>query len=364
MTNYLSNFELLNNLRWLQRIPRRVNGRIDLEEQKLEKEGDKYYFQFENIIEEGLNVFYGTFDSPNPLIVEDDYEIDFVNSSIKLTSAGESKVGNSMVFAQFAYNNFGLDNDYITGLLTRVTKAIDRDINSTFVVDKPNPQFQVRELETSNRGFFDNWYYPIERPVQDIKSRLVADIDENSTQIQLEANTGHFFPSEGKVLLGTEIIDYTSIDNDVMTIVRGDNAKSHKAGDLISTIIFEINQQPEGFVMLRLPFPEGFETLQRERDFTVTDSGAIVMYHNRLNFRLPREVEGRVRLRYLFGYLGVNEDIKRLAFLYALKELKSTTFSRSMIEGRDEFNPEMFNFDEAEIQRIIHKYRAVPMGNT
>jgi len=35
-----------------------------------------------------------------------------------------------------------------------------------------------------------------------------------------------------------------------------------------------------------------------------------------------------------------------------------------MIQGRDEFNPEMFNADQTEINRIMGSYLVIPMINT
>jgi len=35
-----------------------------------------------------------------------------------------------------------------------------------------------------------------------------------------------------------------------------------------------------------------------------------------------------------------------------------------MIQGRNEFRPEMFNADMEEMKRIINSYIVLPMGNT
>jgi hypothetical protein len=37
---------------------------------------------------------------------------------------------------------------------------------------------------------------------------------------------------------------------------------------------------------------------------------------------------------------------------------------KSMIAGRNEFQPEMFTVDEEEIDRIASSYRVLSMGNT
>lgn len=38
--------------------------------------------------------------------------------------------------------------------------------------------------------------------------------------------------------------------------------------------------------------------------------------------------------------------------------------SKSMIAGRNEFKPEMFNADKDEIRMIVNDYIILPIGNT
>ena len=38
--------------------------------------------------------------------------------------------------------------------------------------------------------------------------------------------------------------------------------------------------------------------------------------------------------------------------------------SKAIFQGRDEFNPEMFNADKMEADKIIAHYKQLDMGNT
>ena len=81
--------------------------------------------------------------------------------------------------------------------------------------------------------------------------------------------------------------------------------------------------------------------------------------------RLTKEgVANRVRIVYLYGYDTIPADITRLSLLLAKKALMQDNVGSSIIKGRDEFQPEVFNVDKEEIGGIIDSYIVLPMGNT
>ena len=71
------------------------------------------------------------------------------------------------------------------------------------------------------------------------------------------------------------------------------------------------------------------------------------------NFLCKKDVANRIKIIYLYGYDTIPEDIKRLNVLLAKRILIRDNVGKSLIEGRDEFRPEMYNIDEDEIKSIV-----------
>lgn len=363
---YITPKEFLDLMQWKKKVTSNKSNGFTLEELELDTNFNRYFFENSNLVSDEVKVFYdNSSGDKTELLIEDDYELNVDEGYITLTSAGETKIGASKLYAEYSYSVLGISTTYLTDLLTRVSNKVNLVTNAVFIDgSQPNPEYPHREINMSNQGFYDRYYYPIDRPLIDLTSKLAADVSKSDTTIQLETNTGDFFPKTGKILIGREIIEYTDITNDVITVVRGDTPENHFTGEIISTTMIEVSNEFEGLQIIRYPFDYEYKVLTYEEEFTITDAGTLYLYQHPRNFRVTREIEGRVTMRYLYGYQTIPEDIKRLTFLYAMKELTSTTIGRSLIEGRDEFNPEMFNFDSSEINMIINKYKVVPMTNT
>lgn len=362
---YITPKEFLETMQWNQKVFPNKNNNFTLEALVLDTNFNRYYFENENLTKDDVTVYYDNSGTYTLLAEDTDYTINLEKGYLELTTTGSTKVGSSQLFSEYSYNMIGVSSNYISELLKRATSKVDATVNSTFVDgSQDNPNYPSKELNTSNKGFYDRYYYPVERPVIDITSNLAADVGKLDTTIVLKSNSGRLFPPEGKILINREIIEYTSISGDTMTIVRGDTPQEHKKGDIISTTMIEVSNEFEGLQIIRYPFDYEYKVLTRDEEFTITNSGVLYLYQHPRNFRVTREIEGRVTMRYLYGYTSIPEDIKRLTFLLAKKELTSTTIGRSLIEGRDEFNPEMFNFDAKEIEGIVNEYKVIPMTNT
>ena len=72
----------------------------------------------------------------------------------------------------------------------------------------------------------------------------------------------------------------------------------------------------------------------------------------------------RVQIIYYYGENTIPADITRLTLLFAKRMLIQDNIGKAMIAGRNEFRPEMFDVDNAEIERIVGSHIVLPMGNT
>ena len=76
------------------------------------------------------------------------------------------------------------------------------------------------------------------------------------------------------------------------------------------------------------------------------------------------DVANRIKIIYYYGNDTIPEDITRLSLLFAKKMLINDNLGKSLIAGRDEFQPETLTVDIEEIQDIIQSHIVLPMGNT
>ena len=144
----------------------------------------------------------------------------------------------------------------------------------------------------------------------------------------------------------------------------GSTAASHDEDDEVHTTILFVSGTSEGTSVTFIP--EAWDT-----DMHATEDGLIYRFDNYTtsgyttdNFLCKKDVANRIKIIYLYGYDTIPEDIKRLNVLLAKRILIRDNVGKSLIEGRDEFRPEMYNIDEDEIKSIVGSYIVLPMGNT
>lgn len=323
-----------------------------------------YYLDQLNILANSYVLSFGATEPVTTLLVETtDYVIDIDSGKVTLTAAGVTKVDTDKIFAEYTYNNNGMPDSFLNDTLSRAEIEVDNSTNTTFndgTATNPTFPFILREIHPS-QFMIKPQYFTKERPLIDITSTLSGDITDSDISILLETGTGKKYPSSGFVYIGLEIIEYTGITIDTLTgVTRGQLdsvAVAHLSGEIVHTTIVEVSNSIQGSVPV-------WEFLSWDGKFVAGSLGNVYIYEDALISNIDQDVANRVRFSYYNGFDRIPLDITRLTLLFAKRQLIQDNIGKSMIAGRDEFNPEMFNADMSEIKMIVDSYRQNGMGNT
>lgn len=283
---------------------------------------------------------------------------------IVLTTAGVIMLSTNKLTAKYKYFSNGMDDSYIIAVLGRSEIEVDKAVNSTFVDgSSANPAYPTETEIQASEGYFQDRIITEKKPIIDIESALDGDITSSDTTISLASATGgDLFPSTGYIIVGSEVISYTGISADDLTgCTRGElgtTAAAHDDGDAVhSTIVFR-SDTTEGTAV-------SWTIQPWQTSIFVDAQGLIYKFKNASPDSLTRTgVAERIKIIYRYGYKTIPLDITRLTLLFAKKALANDSVGSAVIQGRDEFKPEVLNVDSEEIQKIINSYIILPMGNT
>ncbi len=292
------------------------------------------------------------------------YTLDADTGLIVLETAGVTLLDTNALTAKYSYYSNGMKDSYIQAVLSRVEKELDNAVNSTFTDGSTtNPSWPIEIEVQSSEGIFQDRIFTELKPLKDIESALDGAITDTDTTISLEsAQGGEQFPSSGYIVIGSEIITYTGVSTDDLTGcsrgVSGSTAAAHSNGDSVHSTIVLRSNTAEGSAV-------SWTVQPWQTSIFANADGLIYKFKDADPDPLNRVgVAERIKIIYLYGYDVVPGDITRLALVLAKRNLIQDNIGASMIKGRDEFRPEMFNVDSEEISRIIKSYVILPMGNT
>lgn len=292
------------------------------------------------------------------------YDLDTDTGTIELTGAGVTLLSTDALTAKYSYYDNAMKDSYIQAVLSRAEKEVDKAVNSTYTDGtQTNPSYPIRTEIKSSEGIFQNRIILDFKPLKDIESALDGAISSSDSTISLEsAQGGEQFPSEGYIIIGSEVITYTGVSTDDLTGctrgVLGTTAAAHSNGDSVhSTIVFR-SDTTEGSEVSWTIQPWHTSIFANEYGLIYKFQGASPEVLNRSG------VAERIKIIYLHGYDVVPGDITRLTLILAKKMLAQDNIGKALIAGRNEFRPEMLNADESEIQSIVNSHIILPMGNT
>lgn len=373
MTRYATPLQFLAAIGAAGNVPSRGVGETPAKEDVGAGTGSAItlYLDQEGIIRDTETLYYGASETAavSPLTIATHYTIDYDTGAVTLTAAGATLVSTNHIYAKYKYNTLGVSETLVEEILDRASQFID-DVTETTFTDGTvaNPAFPVKTDELTSRFPTEQRYYTTIRPLVDITSALASGITTTSTNLTLTSGTGSDFPTSGTIVIDTEKITYTGVTTDTLTgLTRGvgdSDAATHDSGAVVHTAVVEASSSPQG----QAPT---FQVMQHESQVKVSDLGVITLMDNTLwpqgNYveAVPATpwTPDRVRVTYHYGYQTIPTPIKRLAILYAKRMLIADNIGGSMIKGRDEFRPEMFDVDNREIQSILNIYRQIRMTN-
>lgn len=361
-------------LKMIKKVPSALPGNTPSLEEVGTGDGSTstFYLDQGNVVSGTYTLYYGaSATSVNSLTETTHYTLDLTTGEITLTAAGITLLSTNKIFAKYDYFSNGLSDSFINATLERAEKRVDGLTNTSFTDGTAtNPSYTSREEYQKSQGSFNRIYYSERKPIINITSTLDGDITSTDTTISLATGDGAKFPTSGKIIIGREIISYTGVSTDDLTgCVRGANnstAAAHTSGDEVNTTIVEISGDGEGN-------SPTWQAMQYYTDVAIDEEiGEIGIYGDVIisgtmidnNLSSKQDIPRRTRITYYHGWDEIPVDITRLTIIVAKRMLMTDNISKSMIEGRDEFRPEMMNADEMEMNQIINHYRVAEMQNT
>jgi len=363
---YTTTLHLNEILRMNNRIPSRDVGNTPVRETIGTGDGSTaiFYFDRDNVIANTYTLYYGATEATatNTLTETTHYTVDLATSKITLTEAGITLVDTNSIYAEYQYNNVGFSDAYLDEVLDRGEAEMESMLNTVFTDGTTtNPAYPSTQLITRSQGLYNRNYVVDSLPLIDISSTLDGDIAIDAVTLDLASGDGSKFPTSGKIVIGTEIISYTGISTDTLTgLTRGvdsSTATAHTSGAEIHTTIVEISETAEGTTPT-------FETLAWGSDYYADENGNVYIHEDTKVDYIPKDIPNRIKIRHYHGYDSIPAEITRLALLLSKRELIQDNVGKAMIEGRNEFKPEMFNVDINQINRIVNAWRINAMKNT
>ena len=323
-----------------------------------------FYVDHQEIIADTYTLYYGAAATTTDELTETThYSLNTDTGKITLTAAGITLVSTNDIYAEYKYYSNRMLDSYVQAVLSRAEKELDNLVNTTFTDGTAtNPSYPSTIEIQASQGFFADRIITHLKPLIDVESTIDGDMTATQVTIDVAAGDGANYPSSGYVIVGSEVMSYTGISTDQLTGVSrgslGTTAATHTDGDAIhSTILFVSNTTEETAATY---------TVQAWRTaMYATDTGLVYRFTGSdPDFLTKFDVADRIKILYLYGNDTVPGDITRLTLLLAKRMLIQDNIGSSMIQGRDEFNPEMFNADQTEINRIMGSYLVIPMINT
>lgn len=335
----------------------------------------EFYLDHRNVISDSYTIYYGaTAATTTELTETTHYVLSMDSGKITLTTAGKTFLGTNKIYAEYSYVSIDLSDSYLIDVLGRSEQEIDSYCRTTFTNGSAtNPAYPLEEDYWPSQGSFNRSYFSEKRPVIDLTSTINGDVSAAAASIVLATGDGAKFPSTGYVLIDTEVVYYGSISTDTLgTLTRGawgSTAAAHTSGADVHSTVVMVSDTSEGTDPV-------WQALAYDTDFVVDEMGKIYIYSYQivadsvssvytLNGVMAQQgVENRLRAKYLYGFDTVPVDITRLTLLIAKRMLIADNIGKSLIQGRNEFKPEMANADAEEIERIKSLYVQIDMGNT
>jgi len=331
-----------------------------------------FYLDHRNIISGTYTLYYGTTAAATTTLTETThYSLDLATGKITLTAVGITLLSTNSIYAAYSYISLDITDEFLESVLLRAESMIDGSLETTFTNGSAdNPDYPSITEYMNSQGLWNRNYFVKSRPLLDISSKLTADLTIGGSSLSLTGGDGTKLPASGYVLIGSEIVGYSGSTSGTLTgLTRGalgSTAAAHSSGDEIHTTIVEISSTYQGS-------DPTWEVLQYNSGFvTDGDTGKIYIYGDTVlepvvvpNVLMStQDVANRLRVRYYYGFDSIPTSITRLAILYAQRMLLTDTINKSLIQGRNEFRPEVLDSINFEISVIESSFKMAFMSNT
>lgn len=277
---------------------------------------------------------------------------------------GVTKIGTHSIFASYSYSRINLTNTQLQTALDRAQTEIDVKTNNHFVTGSSvTPDWiKIVNEQQEGKGTYDKDYYTRRYPIGKFITNLVG-TSVSGTSV-LKVNSTNKFPSSGNISVNNDKITYTAKVGDEFQGCTG-ITESHGIGGTANPFVVEISTTSSG------TDPE-FSTLKIDTDFDMDEeTGKVHLYRDDYgslsildNTVPPRMIPNRLRVTYLAGEDPIAGDIERVTLMLASKDIMHSAVRKAIMDGNNEFNPDMIGVDTDWINEIIDRYNSRRIRNT
>lgn len=315
-----------------------------------------FYLDFARVIAGSYELLYGASESAATALTETThYTLNKDNGTVTLTSAGVTLVATNTIYASYSYLSIELTDTQLQEALDRAESEIDsRTFNHFADGTTVTPDYnQIEDEKHDGRGRRDRAYFLRNYPLVDISTNLRLGVSTGASSIPVNSTNG--FPSSGTLGIGTSKVTYLAKSGSAFTGATA-LTEDYPIGSAVAPYIVEISGTEPGN-------EPDWEIIDSDSQFDIDfDTGRVVLLESdtplsEFDFGYPpRYAPNRVRMTYLWGTDSIPDDIVNLTLMIASKNLMHTAVRRATMAGKDSFNPELIDVDNAWIEMTIQKY--------
>jgi hypothetical protein len=324
-----------------------------------------FYLDHGYVLDGSYTLTYGT--SGTAFTKTTHYTISLDKGKISITATGLTVLSTNILYAEYCYNTLNIRDAEMQGAIDRATADILKDTNGAYFVngsaDTPSWKVATNE-EQDGGGMFRRSYYIFHRPLASVVATLDGDHLADATTLTVDSTAG--FPSSGVINIGADKITYTGKTDTTFTGCTGVDS-AHSDGDDVNSFCIEISTTSQGTAPT-------WQVMTKDEDYNIDlSTGRVYLYTETYQRTVgslynedvpPKNIPGRFRASYLWGYNTIPEDIKLVTMMKASQDIMHKAVRKSSAQGRDSFSPELINVDQDLIEKIMSGYRQIYSGRT
>lgn len=286
------------------------------------------------------------------------YTIDKDLGKITLTASGVTALGTNIMYASYSYNCLGIKDSVLADSIQRASTKLNNLTNNLFVDTSQTPPAWGSAVDETHdgRGIRDLNYFLKNIPVADVSSTLNGAVSSGATSITLDDASQ--FPTSGTVACDGHKITYTGKSTNDLTGVSGVGA-AIADGTTVTSWVVETSTSATGST-------PSYDVLKPDTDYAIDlSTGRVRIFTDNISVDTTsvvpsespiRHVPDRFRVSYVYGTAGLPTDIVQLNLMLAASDIMRETVRKAHAAGLNDFNPDLINVDQAEIDKLISYY--------
>lgn len=214
--------------------------------------------------------------------------------------------------------------------------------------------------EHDGKGSYDRDYYTEHFPLPDVSTTTSKALTAGTTVVTVSSTNG--FPSSGSILIEDDKITYTG--KTTTTFTGCTSVATHTISQSVYPYVVEISTTDSGTAPTYTP-------VQKDTDFYIDlETGRIHLYKDDYgslsildNTVPPRLIPDRFKVSYIWGNSTIPNDITRACLMIAAQDLTHTAVRKAVMDGNNNFTPNVIDVDKEQIDKIIGENTNVKSSN-